>query len=292
MSRFLVGLIGEGILESLSPDMHMTEAAAFDLNYEYRIVDVREHAGGTVASLLDDADMKGYSALNITHPFKQDVLECLDELSEDAERIGAVNLVIFNDGTRRGENTDWTGFRTGLRIGLPDGRLSRVVQYGAGGAGAATAYALLRSRVAELAITDLDTGRAQELADRYQSQFPDQRVVAVGQADAREALRAAEGVVQATPVGMEIHPGVPFDLDDLDADAWVADVVYRPLKTALVRTAEARGHRVLDGGLMAVGQAADSFELITGLKPDFTRMRAHFVELLQSDSILSQIRGI
>jgi shikimate dehydrogenase len=87
-------------------------------------------------------------------------------------------------------------------------------------------------------------------------------------------------VVNCTPVGMHQHPGLPFDAALLSPDQWVADVVYRPIETGLVRAARARGCRVLDGGHMAVGQAVDAFRLFTGAEPDAARMRAHFLELV------------
>ena len=114
----------------------------------------------------------------------------------------------------------------------------------------------------------------------------------MGSGDASELLESVDGVVQATPVGMHLHPGLPFELERLAPSAWVADVVYRPIETELVVAARAGGHRVLDGGLMAVGQAADSLELITGIQPDFDRMRRYFLTLLQPNGLLSQIRGI
>jgi shikimate dehydrogenase len=81
-------------------------------------------------------------------------------------------------------------------------------------------------------------------------------------------------------MGMAQHPGVSIDVDSLNHDAWVADIVYVPIETELLRRARAAGHRTLDGGRMAVGQAADSIRLITGLEPDPDRMRAHFLSLL------------
>src|SRR5699024_777056 len=93
-------------------------------------------------------------------------------------------------------------------------------------------------------------------------------------------LRVADGLVHATPTGMAAHPGLPVPGEVLRSELWVADVVYRPLETALVRAARERGCRVLDGGRMAVFQAADAVELVTGIAPDPTRMRSHFHELI------------
>jgi shikimate dehydrogenase len=86
-------------------------------------------------------------------------------------------------------------------------------------------------------------------------------------------------------VGMAAHPGVPLELDLLEARHWVADIVYRPIETELVRGARAKGCDVLDGGRMAVGQAADAFRIFTGLEPDPDRMRSHFLELVAAEEV-------
>jgi shikimate dehydrogenase len=156
------------------------------------------------------------------------------------------------------------------------------VQVGAGGAGAATAYALLSVGVTHLLLADQDADRAGQVAAKYRGWFPGQSIsVTEGEALAA-ALGTADGVVNATPMGMAQHPGVAFDITRLNPEAWVADIVYLPIETELLRTARAAGHRVLDGGRMAVGQAADSMRLITGLEPDPDRMRAHFLSLLEA----------
>jgi shikimate dehydrogenase len=95
----------------------------------------------------------------------------------------------------------------------------------------------------------------------------------------------ADGLVHCTPVGMAAHPGVPLDLELLEPRHWVADIVYRPIETELVRGARAKGCDVLDGGRMAVGQAADAFRIFTGLDADPERMRSHFLELVAAEEV-------
>lgn len=284
VGNYLVGLIGEGIQRSLSPAMHVAEATRLGVRYEYRILEQARSDGRPVdlRAVVESARFEGFNALNITHPFKQAVLPLLDELAEDARDVDAVNLIVFDGATARGHNTDWTGFLSAMRTGLPAVRMNRVVQVGTGGAGSATAYALLRLGVAHLQLIDLDLQRARLLAARYRSMFPSQRIeVLEGESD--RSLTDADGVVQATPVGMQAHPGLSFNPSSLDANAWIAEVVYRPLETELVRWARGQGRAVLDGGRMAVGQAADSLRLITGLEPDTDRMRAHFLALVDGE---------
>lgn len=279
---YLVGLIGEGITISLTPPMHEREADRHGLRYLYRPIDlsVINRPGEAVGELLSQARDLGYNAFNITHPCKQLVLEHLDEISDDARRLDAVNTVLVRDGKLVGHNTDFSGFGTALAHGLPGAELGSVVQVGTGGAGSAVAYALLKSGVRTLTLTDLDPARAAARATALAGLFPDRQVGSVPAAGLPAAFAAADGIVNATPVGMHSHPGLPLDAGLLEPRHWVADVIYRPVETELIKVAAAKGCRTLDGGHMAVGQAVDAFRLITGLEPDPARMREHFLELL------------
>lgn len=279
---YVVGLIGEGITASLTPPMHEREADRQGLRYVYRPVDLTRlgRPGTDVGDLLRWGRDLGFNAFNVTHPCKQLVLAELDEVSDDAARLGAVNTVLIRDGRLIGHNTDFSGFSGALAAGLPDAALGSVVQLGVGGAGAAVAYALLKAGTAELTLLDLDPDRAAERATALAGLFPDRRVRSGTPADLPAVLPGADGLVHATPVGMHSHPGLAVDLDLLEPGQWVADVVYRPVDTELIIGARAKGCRVLDGGRMAVGQAVDAFELITGIRPDAARMLAHFHELI------------
>nr|WP_157428739.1 shikimate dehydrogenase [Agromyces salentinus] len=282
---YLVGLIGEGITASLTPAMHEAEARELGLPYEYRILDLIElgRPATDVGALLEDAASAGFHAMNITHPCKQLVLDLVDELDADAARLGAVNLVLFDGDRMVGYNTDWMGYRDGLTTGLPGASFERVVQIGCGGAGAATAYALLVKGAERLDLSDVDGARAEELAARMRAHFREQAITAVAPDELPEAIRRTNGVVHATPLGMAHHPGIAFDVGLLRDGAWVSDVVYRPLETELVRRAAERGHAVLDGGPMAVGQACASLRIITGSTPDRERMERHFRALIRDE---------
>ncbi len=286
---YLVGLIGEGIRASLTPSLHEEEAARLGLVYEYRIWDLLDlaRAPGDLGALIAEASAQGYDALNITHPCKQIAVDLVDELDDDARRLGAVNLIVMRGGRTTGYNTDWMGYRDGLLSGLPGASLARVVQVGCGGAGAATAYALLSCGAEELILVDVEAHRSADLAASLHALFPSARVGSAAFDDLDDVLARADGVVHATPLGMAHHPGVAFDVTRLREGTWVSDVVYRPLETELVRTAAARGLPVLDGGRMAVGQAFASMKIITGLRPDQQRMETHFRALIVAESAAS-----
>ncbi len=155
-SKFLVGLIGEGIQESLSPALHEEEARCQGLTLHYQLIDLARD-GCSVADLprlIDSAEAAGFDGLNITHPCKQAVLPLLTELSEDARAIGAVNTVVFRKGGRKGFNTDCSGFAMSFGRKLGDAARRRVVLLGAGGAGAAIAHAAMALGVEQLFIVD------------------------------------------------------------------------------------------------------------------------------------------
>lgn len=282
----LVGLLGEGITTSLTPPMHRREAELLGIDYEYRTIDIAER-GETVDDLpgiLAGVAAEGYDAINVTHPFKQRIIPHLDELSEDAATLGAVNLVVYRGGRSTGHNTDWTGFRHGIMSGIGDIAGQRVLLIGAGGAGAAAAFALLKQGVSQLVVADRYVEAAERLRERMSESVPGSDVEVVGLAAVDDVMRGIDGLVHATPTGMHHQPGIPVDPASLAPAAWLSEIVYLPLETELVRAARGLGHVVLDGGRMAVGQAADSIRIITGLEPDRARMREHFVALVGEPS--------
>ena len=268
--RHDVGLIGAGIGASLSPELHEREGAEQGLRYRYRLIELDD--GAALDGAVADARRAGFSGLNITHPFKQDVLACLDELAPGATALQAVNTVVFAGDRAIGHNTDTTGFAQSFERGLPDAALDHVVLLGAGGAGAAVGHAVLRLGAERLTVVDVDPERAEACARQL-----DPQRAAPGSLD---ELAEADGLIHATPTGMHGHGGMPLDADLLTPAHWVAEVVYRPLETELIRRARALGCRTLDGGGMAVFQAAASFELFTGIAADRERMLRHFAQLV------------
>ncbi len=275
----LLGLIGQGIGASLTPAMQMAEGAAQGLRLLYQRIDMSVLGLGPEAlpELLAAAERMGFAGLNITFPCKQAVIPLLHELSEEARALGAVNTVVLRDGRRIGHNTDCSGYAEAFRRRLGDAPRARVVQLGAGGAGAAVAHALLAEGVGELALADVEPAKAEDLAQGLNARFgPGRaRVVAGLAAD----VAAADGLVNCTPIGMAKLPGAPLDVALLHPRLWVSEVIYFPLETALLKAARALGCRTSDGGGMAVFQAVGAFRHFTGLEPDAARMEAHFARL-------------
>jgi shikimate dehydrogenase len=280
MKKLLVGLIGAGIQRSLSPALQEEEARHHGLRLHYQLIDLDPARVGNEAlpGLIGAARIMGFAGLNITYPCKQAVIPLLDGVSDEARAIGAVNTVVREGERLVGYNTDGPGWAWGFQRALPKADLSRVVLIGAGGAGAACADAVLRLGARKVMVVDQDPARARELADRLNQNF--QGAPAGAASDVASALAGASGLIQATPVGMARHPGMPLPERLLRPSLWVSEIVYVPLETELLKAARRIGCPTVDGGHMNVGQAVRGFRLFTGLEADAARMDAHFRRLV------------
>jgi shikimate dehydrogenase len=272
MSRILVGLIGANIQQSLSPALHEDAFAAIGMTGHYHLMDVDVLRDRTLDGLLAAAREAGFAGVNVTFPFKEAVIPLLDSVSDEARQIGAVNTVVIDaDGRTTGHNTDRSGFRAAFAetFGKDAARGKGALQLGAGGAGRAVAFALMDLGVASLRIYDRDHDRARKLcADLGERAQP---------LDAPEpAAAAAAVIVNATPIGMQGHPGLPMTPDLVRAGQFVADVIYTPLETEFLKAAKARGARTMGGAGMCVHQAVDAFRHFSGKTPDIARLKRTF----------------
>ena len=273
--EIVVGLIGRGIQASKTPRMHELEGSRIGLGYTYVLIDFDALglANADLGAVIEAAELLGFSGLNVTHPFKQSVVPLLDQLAPEAAAIGAVNTVVFADGRCIGHNTDCWGFAESFRENLADVPLDAVVQFGAGGAGAAVAHALLSLGAGKLTLCETEISRAQALAARLSERFG---AAVAATSDPVWPVAGASGIVNTTPIGMDKYPGLPFPAALLHPSRWVAEIIYFPPQTELLRQATALGCRTLAGTGMAVYQAVKAFELFTGIAPDRSAMTAHF----------------
>jgi len=283
----LAGLIGQGVKPSLTPEMHEREAERQGIRYVYKTIDL---PAGQVPEtelrrLLGSAVELGFDGLNVTHPLKQVMVSLVDDVSSDVAAIGALNTVLIADGATVGHNTDVTGFGRAFTEGLPGAAVDELVLLlGAGGAGTAVAHALVRLGARRVQVFDPDASRAAALVGSVEASGTDADVRPVAEADLAAVLAAASGLVNATPVGMAAHPGTPLPTSLLREDQWVADIVYRPIATDLLREARALGCRTLSGAGMAVHQAADAFELISGRPADRAAMVRDFDAMVAAEA--------
>ncbi|MGB8397641.1 shikimate dehydrogenase [Bradyrhizobium sp.] len=269
--RFLTGLLGAPIASSAAPAMHERAAAALDLCCHYHLIEIAGATREELSVLLEGVRRLGFAGINVTFPYKEAVVDLLDELSPAAALIGAVNTVVVRDGRLTGHNTDTTGFARAVSELVSASSHGDIAVIGAGGVGKAIAFALAGLGVAGLRIFDRETAKATQLAAQLQGHVRTSATHSV-----EDALHGVAGVVNASPVGMlpSLETPVPDHL--LHAGLWVADAVYTPLWTPLLKAARARGATVMTGRELAINQAADAFELFTGFAPSPAEMGIAF----------------
>lgn len=259
--RVLLGLIGSPIAHSATPAAQEAAARAAGIEAHYHLIEVAGADRDDLAAMLDGIRRLGFSGINVTFPYKEAVVPLLDGLSEQAAAMGAVNTIVVDDGRLTGHNTDASGFATAYRrLGRQDGD-QPVAIIGTGGVGKAIAFALAGCGVTRLRLYDVDRGRAEALAGLLGTRG---RVEIAS--SAAEAAEGAAGIVNGTPIGMLPDRGIPIEPSAIRPSQWVADAVYHPLWTPLLKAAQKAGATVMTGRELAIHQGVDAFRLFTGLE--------------------------
>lgn len=253
----VVGVIGYPVAHSLSPQMHNSAFSHLGLNYVYLAWEVEP---SKLERAIEGVRGLGIVGLNVTIPHKEKVAEIIDELSEEAEMVGAVNTIHNVNGKLYGYNTDVEGFRRALGR---DVKGKTAVVIGAGGAGRAVVYALA-SDGASCIILNRTEEKAKELAERYKG-LGEIRARGLTPSNLREVMQKADILVNATSLGMkgEMIEGIE---EVVREDLLAVDLVYNPRETPLLRLAKEKGAEVVEGWRMLLHQGAFSFEIWTGKK--------------------------
>lgn len=256
--------MGWPVRHSLSPVIHGHWIRRHGLDAAYVPLPV---APGNLAAALEALPVLGFSGCNLTVPHKIEAMALLDRVSATARAIGAVNTLFVREGRLEGDNTDAAGFAAGLAEQAPGWAAGEgpFVVLGAGGAARAVAAALRGESSAEIVVVNRTRRRADELAAR----FPPSRAAAWD--DLPELLAQAALLVNATTLGMEGEPPLDVDLAPLPDRAAVADIVYAPLETGILRAARARGLAAVDGLSMLLHQAVPGFDGWFGVRPEVDR---------------------
>jgi len=267
-------IFGNPLEHSLSPLMH--NAAFAETGERARYISRQVDGPGEAAREIRESGMKGAS---ITIPFKTSIMGFLDEISEDARRIGAVNTVVNRGGALLGANTDWSGFIMDMEDAGLAIKGKQVAVAGAGGAARAVVFGLVREGATPV-VFNRDSARGERLARDFGCDFLP--LGEIGKA-------GGDVLVNTTPVGM--HPRVDETILSraaLRRFEWVVDLIYNPLRTRLLREAELEGCRVRSGLGMLVRQGAEQFRLWTGKEPPLALMRRVVEDELVGENVTSR----
>jgi len=277
----ICGLIGDPIGHSVSPAMHNAAFSSLGLDYIYLPFRVEREQ---LARAIDGISALNIKGLNVTIPHKVAVIPLLDELEPIAERIGAVNTIVNNNGCLKGYNTDASGFIEALTEKGVEPRSKKVVVLGAGGASRAISFTLAE-RGADLFILNrqLEMDWAVELATNIsQSLGKEVKALELNEKNLSSVLENADILVNTTSVGMS--PNTSQTLVDrrlLKPGLVVFDIVYNPIKTRLLTEAEEAGAKIIGGLDMLTWQGASAFEIWTGVKAPIEIMKAEAIKVLK-----------
>ncbi|WP_171240457.1 shikimate dehydrogenase [Ruegeria sp. HKCCA5491] len=259
----LAGVIGHPVAHSKSPTLHGHWLKSYGLAGHYIPMDV---APDDLEVVLRSLPKAGFVGANVTVPHKEAALRLADNVSDRAQKIGAANTLVFReDGAIHADNTDGYGFMENLRSGAPDWTPGDgpAVVFGAGGAARAVLQALVEAGVPKIMLTNRTRTRADKLKDEF-----GQTITVVDWVQAGNVIEDAELVVNTTSLGMQGQLELRVPLDGLQPGAVVTDLVYAPLKTHLLQTAEEAGCTVVDGLGMLLHQAVPGFESWFGVRPE------------------------
>jgi len=261
-----IGLIGAGISRSSSPRLHKFLGDLHGVDVEYHSIDASDTPDFDFNATLDRCAAEGFRGVNVTHPFKADVCARVSIADPSVARIGAINTVTFDAGGWQGANTDCSGFANAFRHRFGSAAPGNVVMAGAGGVSKAMSFALGQLGAARIHLFDVIESRAMDLAAALTAAG-----IAASALKANafaDAVKAADGLVNGTPIGMWKSPGNPFPTDAVGGQRWAFDAVYTPLETEFLACARTAALHVMSGYDLFLFQGFDAFSIFTGKKVD------------------------
>jgi len=261
-SKKIFGLLGYPIKHSFSPAMHNAAFKALGIKAEYRLFEKKPQELTDFFKKLRNGSIRG---VNVTIPYKEEALRYLDEISQEAELIGAVNTILVKGKSLIGYNTDGSGFVLSLRkeMGISP-KDKKIVIIGAGGASRAISIHLAQEKAANIILSDIIPDKAEKLASHIRKNISRVKVSTVKKEELNSGVRTADILINATPVGMKPDDPLPIDPRILHPRLLVCDLIYNPPKTKLLIKAEKIGAKTLNGLGMLLYQGALAFTIWTG----------------------------
>lgn len=279
-----LGLIGDNIARSQSPRLHVAAGrlCGLDVTYERLIPADR---GEDFETVFDRCLSEGFRGINITYPYKERVVSLLQVPDPAISAIGACNTVLFDRAPPSGYNTDYTGFVSAFREASPGATAGTVAMAGAGGVGKAVAFGLAALGCERLLIFDRDRAKAEALSSSLAAAAFDMPVEIVPSIE--EAVVAADGLVNCTPLGMVGYSGSAIPSALIGRQRWAFDAVYTPVETEFLCDARAAGLSIISGYELFFHQGVDAFRCFTGMEVDAVALRAVLAELESEARILA-----
>jgi shikimate dehydrogenase len=271
-----LGLIGDNIAASRAPLLHRLAGDQCGLSVSYERLIPRE-LGKDFDAVFADCRASGYRGLNITYPYKERVVAKVSIDDPLVRAMGAVNTVIFDQGTAAGHNTDYSGFKAAYENCRGHTSPGTVLMIGTGGVGRAIAFALIALGARAIRLMDRDQAKAKALAEALQAAAPELDVSVWP--DAEAAASGAQGLINCTPVGMVGYPGSPLSKAAMASADWAFDAVYTPKDTQFLTDAQAQGLSVISGWELFFYQGVHAWGFFSGTPLNEANLRSSLINL-------------
>ena len=275
----VVAVIGNPIEHSLSPPMHNAAYKQMGMDYVYVAFKIEKD---NLSHLIESAKTMGLVGLNVTIPYKTDIIEYLDEVDDTARRINAVNTIRFKDGMAKGYNTDGTGAVKSIEK-YTELKNKKVLVLGAGGASKAITFTLLNHGINSLTIANRSRDNAIQLIDNLKKQTGFDQISYVDIEKADTILEDVDIIINTTPIGMypNVDADTPIKTEKINENHVVMDIIYNPLETKLLKNAKDNGATTISGTNMLINQGITAFEIFTDRTPSYESFEKALLEQLK-----------
>ncbi|MDD6286443.1 shikimate dehydrogenase [Candidatus Methanosphaera massiliense] len=263
----ITGVIGHPIEHSFSPPMHNNAYKLMNMDYKYVPFHVQPE---NIEHVIIAAKTLNIQGLNVTIPYKTEIIPYLDQIDETARKINAVNTISFKDGIAKGYNTDGMGAVKSIKeyTSLKD---KNVLVIGAGGASKAITFTLINEDINTLTIANRSKDNASKLISNLRNQTNFMNISYQDIKDTNEIISEMDIIINTTPIGMYPNHNVepPIEVNNIVAEQTVMDIIYNPLETELLKQAKLRGAQTIPGTKMLINQGITAFEIFTGKTPSY-----------------------
>ncbi|NRP56806.1 MULTISPECIES: shikimate dehydrogenase [unclassified Marinobacterium] len=288
MKQLKLGLIGNSISQSRAPFLHKMLGDIYGFDVSYDLKDPGQSDKEAFKTMLQSLRNDGFTGCNVTFPFKSIAVEFVDEPDEAVREVGATNTLYLANGAVKATNTDYTGFIHGYKAQRGDKPAGEVLMLGAGGVGRAVAFGLFHCGATKLNIFDLNVEGAEALAAAVRAKGYNAEVISKEQL--AETAKAANGLVNCTPVGHYATPGIPLDPELFGGQEWAFDAVYVPLETEFLTAAHEAGLDIVSGFDLFFHQGIDAFDTFAGIKADGHEALGRFIEEFDIQSTFIKLK--
>lgn len=269
-----LGLLGNGISKTQSKKLHELIGELYDLDATYHLMDLEKKENVNIFDELKRCEAEGFHGVNVTHPYKIEAFKNVELMENFPKGLTSINTVVFKDKIIA-DNTDYLGFVQAYKMQFPNQKPGTVLMLGSGGVGLAIGFGLYTLGASELVIFDMNEKAAQSLVDTLNEIGFNARLA---KDEIKTEMLNADGLINATPIGMFQYPGCAFPKDGFLNQKWSFDAVYTPVNTEFLQTCKEHNIKTISGFKLFLYQGIEAFKRFSGIDVDGEKIEQAFLE--------------